>query len=540
MNRDKPSPGGLSPSSTILRLYMSLSEQAIFEQIKTSCSSEGTFLYAGKLLDRAYRLYPDNLALITPQRTLTYKQLYFRALLMSRKLIDLGVGKHDRVMLFYENSIEFYVAYFGIWQTGAVCVPTNTFLHERELEFVVNDAQPKVIIASATLKDQVVNLNISVPMLSQEDFDWTTPDSETVSAEVLGVTLQELGTDDLCALLYTSGTTGTPKGVMLSSKNIMANMVQCFTRFRAQKLDQHERFFGVLPLFHVFAQNVCLLLPAFIGCSVILVQKIDRKLILEGLRLKPTVFLGVPPLFGLLCLMRNAPLDSVKFFISGADMLPDKIRAAFSIIYGRKICAGYGLSEAAPVVAVDLENKAQATYVVGKPLAGVTCSIRDDNGNQLPSGSIGNLWVKGDNVMLGYYNAPDATAQVLRDGWLVTGDLGSIDMQGNLAIRGRTKDIIIHKGFNIYPAEIENVLMMHPTVFKAAVIGQEEDMSGQVPVAFVAVKQHDPQLEASLRKLCSNNLATYKVPRKIICLDDLPMNATGKIDKKQLNKTTMP
>lgn len=521
------------------------SEQAIQEEIYQSCLTEGKLPYAGQLLARANTRFPHHDALITTEYTLAYQELYYRSLLISRQLAELGVGKRDRVILYYENSREFYAAYFGIWQIGAIPTPINTFLHERELAYILADAQPKAIIASPALMPAVLNVFVTgevavVPTLSQDAFDWDSTAPTIVDAETLGVKLEVLDENELSVLLYTSGTTGTPKGVMLSSKNVMANAIQCFTRFTDCGLTSNERFFGVLPLFHVFAQNVCLWLPTLVGAAVVLVQKIDRKLILEGLALKPTVFFGVPPLYGLLCLMRNAPLNSIKMFVSGADMLPDKIRAGFAIIYGRKICAGYGLSEASPVVAVDHNNAADATYAVGQPLVGITCQIRDDAGDPLPTGTMGNLWIKGDNIMLGYYNAPEASAQVLRDGWLHTGDLGSLDEQGNLAIRGRTKDIIIHKGFNIYPAEIENILMMHPAVSKAAVVGQEDAMSGQVPVAFVAVKHRDALVEAALRTLCSNNLATYKVPRKIVCLEDLPMNATGKIDKKQLAQFMTP
>jgi long-chain acyl-CoA synthetase len=234
-------------------------------------------------------------------------------------------------------------------------------------------------------------------------------------------------------------------------------------------------------------------------------------------------------------MMRNAPLDSVKRFISGADMLPDKIRQGFGMIYGRKICAGYGLSEASPVVAVNYHNHALPTHFVGNPVVGLECDIRDENGKALPCNTVGTLWIRGDNVMMGYYKSPSDTAKVLVDGWLNTGDLGVIDQHGNLAISGRVKDIIIHKGFNIYPAEIENIILRHPSVFKVAVVGQEEPDSGQIPVAFVAVKSQEEGLEKSLRGLCSNNLAAYKVPRRFICVDDLPMNSTGKVDKKQLH-----
>ncbi|MBM3893229.1 long-chain fatty acid--CoA ligase [Candidatus Dependentiae bacterium] len=541
---------------------MGLSEQTLFENIQKACMPNRAPLFAGRLLQRAYHNFASSLALIAPSQRITYKDLYFRALLMSRKLAAQGVQKHDRVMILYENSPAFYIAYFGAWQLGAVCVPVNTFLHERELAYIVDDAKPSVVIVSRTLKplvDSVLSARSSIPseapfdeltmndkldqekkkhatpiILSEEAFDWHTPTPENPEAACNDVTLQELEPDELCVLLYTSGTTGTPKGVMLSSRNVMTNVMQCFARFTIAGLAQDERFFCVLPLFHVFAQNVCLWLPALIGACVILVQKIDRKLILEGLQERPTIFFGVPPLYGLLCLMKTAPLTSVKIFVSGADMLPDKIRAAFAIIYGRKICTGYGLSEASPVVAFNLSNNNAATYVVGETLQGITCQIRDENGSVLAVNTVGTLWIKGNNIMMGYYNSSEATAVILQDGWLNTGDLGSVDLHGNLAIRGRIKDIIIHKGFNIYPAEIENVLMMHPMVFKAAVIGQEEEMAGQVPIAFVAVRNREPNMDQLLRKHCTNNLATYKVPRKIVCLDDLPMNATGKIDKKQL------
>jgi long-chain acyl-CoA synthetase len=239
-----------------------------------------------------------------------------------------------------------------------------------------------------------------------------------------------------------------------------------------------------------------------------------------------------------LCLMKTAPLDSVKLFVSGADMLPDKIRLGFALIYGRKICSGYGLSEASPFVAVNHENSTKATSVVGKPFIGIDCQIRDDNGAVLDSGTIGTLWLKGDNIMMGYYNAEQSTHNVLVNGWLNTGDRAFIDREGNLAICGRTKDIIIHKGFNIYPTEVENVLLKHPAVFKAAVIGQDEAMSGQIPVAFVAIKNRDAKMEQFLHDLCKDNLASYKIPRKFICLDDLPMNSTGMIDKKQLQRSS--
>jgi long-chain acyl-CoA synthetase len=334
--------------------------------------------------------------------------------------------------------------------------------------------------------------------------------------------------------LYTSGTTGKPKGVMLSCKNVMTNTLQDHARLISTDQREEESFFSVLPLFHVFAQNTCLWLPVLIGAKSIIVKKIDRKLILKGLYKKPTMFLGFPALYGLLCLLKTAPLESVRMFISGADAMPDKIRMAFSLIYGRKICAGYGLTEAAPVIAVNHENESLATQFVGYVLPGIECDIRDDEEKSLPKNSIGTLWVKGDNVMMGYYKAEEQTQAVLKDGWLNTGDLGYINKDGYLAISGRIKDLIIHKGFNIYPQEIENVLLSHPAVSQAAVVGLQDSDTGQIAVAYVGAKGDLVNLDKDLRRLCSANLAGYKIPKKFVCLDKLPMNATGKIDKKQL------
>ncbi len=511
-------------------------EKIIFESIQKQLQGDGV-TFAGQLLQRAYQKFPQNTTLICRGKTVTYEELYVRAVNLSKKLIDRGVGKHDHVLLYYENSLEFYIAYFAIWQCGAVVIPLNIFLHEKELAYIIKDAEPKLIVTTDVFKPKIKSLVTqklleALPAILTDDI----LDEQDLRLDK-AFCCQTLSQDDLCVLLYTSGTTGAPKGVMLSSRNILTNTMQGYARFKLLGLKSQERFFGVLPLFHVFAQNTCVWLPVMTGGSVVVVPKIDRKLIFEGLTYKPTIFLGFPALYGLLCLMKTAPLDSVKMFVSGADMLPDKIRSAFAMIYGRKICSGYGLTEAAPVVAVNYHNHEQTTNVVGHLVTGLECQIRDADNKILPDGQIGTLWMRGDNIMLGYYHAPEATQAVLQDGWLNTGDLAVIKNNGMLAITGRSKDLIIHKGFNIYPQEIENVLMLHPAVFKAAVIGRHEVASGQIPVAYVAVKEssgNKRDVEKNLRVLCSNNLAAYKVPRKFVCVDDLPMSATGKVDKKQL------
>ena len=483
-------------------------ENQIMIDITNLLSPKNSLLYIGLLLARAAKLYGSLPALIAQNKTITYQEYYFRATQLSKKLQELGVLPGDRVLLCSENSIEFYLYYFAVLQLGATIVPVNTFLHEREFTYVVQDAAPKVIAASAKFVSMVEGLQfqekiIFCPLLSEKDVDWQTPVPGSVEEISKLFAPVERANSELAVLLYTSGTTGIPKGVMLSSENIMVNTMQAYTRFKGFTGKTQERFFCVLPLFHVFAQNTCMWLPLLSGTAVIIVSKIDRSLILEGLKKEPTFFFGFPALYGLLCLMKTAPLDSIKMFVSGADAMPDRIRSAFALIYNRKICTGYGLTEASPVVAVNHLNDEAPTNMVGKPLPGIDVEIRDDAGNKLSAGAVGNLWIRGKNVMLGYYKAPEATAVVLKDGWLNTGDLCSIDFFGNLSMQGRTKDLIIHKGFNIYPQEIENVLMMHPAVSKAAVIGIEEVASGQFPVAYVAVKSKESGIEEGLRVLCA-------------------------------------
>ena len=515
-------------------------ENKIFFDIKKSFTIDGKLIYAGKLLNIAYTKFPNVAALIDSQRTINYKEFYFRSVQLSCKLKEMGVKPRDKVILHFENSPEFYVAYFAIWQLGAVVIPLNIFLHEKELAHIIKDCGAKIAIVSATLRQKWDSLLQEkfvqeLPSILGDDvFDWSSKVPEKNEDVYPDFKVEELDSEELCVLLYTSGTTGLPKGVMLSSINVLTNTMQAYARLTIFGQKEHDRYFSVLPLFHVFAQNTCLWLPVMTGASVVIVRKIDRKLIMEGLRKKPTIFFGFPALYGLLCMLKTAPLDSIRIFVSGADMLPDKIRYAFAAIYGRKICSGYGLTEAAPVVAFGFDNEIKPTNVVGDPVAGIECDIRDESGKSLEAGQVGTLWIRGDNVMMGYYNSPEATSAVLKDGWLNTGDLASFDKEGKLAIQGRSKDLIIHKGFNIYPQEVENILMTHPAVFKAAVIGKEESFSGQVPIAYVAVKSATTNLEESLRDLCANNLASYKIPRKFVCLDDLPMNATGKVDKKQL------
>ena len=508
-------------------------EQQFYNELRSSITNhDGALLNLGQLLWFAYQKFPDNIALISQQQSVSYKELFYRASLFAQKLKDKGIKPRDRVLLFFENSVEFYIGYYAIAQLGAVVAPLNTFLKERELEHILNDAQPSLLVASTVLLKKLVeeHIDAKVAVLTEQDMDLTSTIDETICKPIPAL----LESQEMAALLYTSGTTGLPKGVMLSSKNILTNCIQTIARLGFVK---EERVFGVLPFFHSFAQITCVWAPLVMGCSIIIVPKIERRHIVEGLTHKPTIFLGVPALFGLMCLMKNAHVDSVNYFASGGDAMPDKIRAGFELIYRRKIAAGYGLSETSPVLTADLEDITESTMNVGKPLIGVDIAIRDEQGADLPDGQIGEIWAKGDNVMLGYYNEPAKTAEVIKNGWLDTGDLGYISSRGKLIITGRLKDVIAHKGFKIYPQEIENVILMHPNVIRVGVIGEIDESVGEIPVAYVQIKEQEAGIEQRLRELCERNLAAYKVPRKFVCVThNLPLTGTGKVDKKVLRK----
>lgn len=504
------------------------SEQELYDSLYKTVSRNMVLISPTQMLRRAAKLSPQTVALIFQDHHITYQQLFFRASALTRKIKE-HIRPGDRVLVSFENSPEFYVAYFAAWQAGAVVVPLNVFLKEREIAHILEDAQPALILTHSDRVGLFEGAGVALPPI------FTQHEMKTAVTEADALREEEIvnrAPDELAALLYTSGTTGTPKGVMLSSANIITNVLQVIARI---KLTENERVFAVLPLFHAFAQCACIWGAVFACATVILVARIDRRQIIKALENKPTVFLGVPALYGLMIMLRTAPLDSIKFFASGGDALPDKIRMGFELLYRRKICSGYGMTEASPVISWDLKDELEPTDTAGKPLIGIEISIRNEKGNEVQKGDIGEIWVKGDNVMMGYYNAPEVTEEVLKHGWLNTGDLGYLNSDGCIVITGRLKDLIKNKGFNIYPQEVENVITMHANVLRVGVIGVPDEAEGEIPVAYVQLRKEDAQAPQELEALCKRQLAAYKVPKAFYCsVDELPLTVTGKVDKKVL------
>lgn len=506
-----------------------MDEQSRFNELFVSFTTNNRLIHVYQLLERAVTLWPQKIMLICQDDEMTYQEVYDRSMVLAHELQAQGVKPKDRVIILYENSIEFFIAYYAVWHIGAVVVPLNVFLIQHEIEHILQDAKPAALIISPSLQEKFEQLSLEAVPTIIAGISIKDP----LPTHIKKIPFVPTDPDDMVALLYTSGTTGFPKGVMLSSTNIITNSFQGIARFDTEGDDT---VLCALPLFHCYPQSICVWMNTLVGASVIIVPKIERKMLFKGASKKPTIVIAVPALYGLMCLLR-IPFKNVRYFVSGGDALSDKIRAYFELLYGRKLCNGYGLTETTPFIAADFDDFTQPTNTIGRPLAGIQCSIQDEHHNEVPRGSIGILWVKGNNVMLGYYNAPEATAAILQNGWLNTGDLAYIDKNGKLVLAGREKDLISNKGLKIYPQEIENVLLSHPSVIQAGVLGIKEGEE-EIPVAFVAAKEGSPeQLIRELKALCLSRLAPYKIPRNFYVQKELPVTATGKVNKKLLRET---
>lgn len=510
-----------------------MTELERYNKVKESFSKDGKLITANELLQKAANKWPHKLAVIVQYRNMykqiTFKELYEKAKIYGNYFKKLGIKQFDRVVIYYENSIEFYYAYFALWQINAIIVPLNVYLKPAEIENIIKDAIPKAIIVSEELKKNLNNIFGDIIIIDN----------------MLEIENLELGQDNIninnivrdpnqtAIILYTSGTSGIPKGVMLSSANIIINAIQGSSRFT---INSNERIYCPLPMFHSLPQNMCIWVSLIAGTTAIIVSKIERTSLLEAFQHKPTVVVAVPTIYGLFCRFKNLNFNNIRYCFSGGDNLPAKIEKYFELIYRRKIANGYGMTETSPFISINDADYTTAIGNVGKPFIGITVIIKDDMGQELPKNQIGEIWLKGENIMQGYYNSPEQTEKILKNGWLNTGDLGYINTDNELVLSGRSKDLIINKGIKIYPQEIEAILLKNPNVTQAAVIGKKEvDNTEEFPIAFIETGyKNNIELIQELKILCEKNLANYKVPRQFIIKKELPLTATGKINKKEL------
>ncbi|NYE58437.1 long-chain-fatty-acid--CoA ligase [Carboxydothermus ferrireducens] len=498
--------------------------------------------------------YPGLTATVFLGQEMTYKELGEKIKRFTNALSKLGIKKGDRVAVMLPNCPEFVISYFAILTLGGIVVQTNPMYVERELEYQLNDSGAETIIlldvlypranavkGNTALKNLIV---VNIPLIGTYPgefgpgvykFNDLISDSEPNSPEVT------VTPDDVAVLQYTGGTTGISKGAMLTHKNLVANVYQVREFSNGIFFDGQERILTALPLFHVYGMTCCMNLATCFGGTMILIPKFDATLLLQHIqRYRPTSFPGAPTMYVALL---NHPdltkydLRSINVCVSGSAPLPVEVQTKFEEVTGAVVVEGYGLSEASPVTHCNPIRGTRKIGSIGVPYSDTIAKIVDiETGEELPPGQIGELVVKGPQVMKGYWNRPEETARALKDGWLYTGDLAKMDEDGFFYIVDRKKDMIIAGGYNIYPREVEEVLYQHPKVKEAIVVGVPDPYRGETVKAFIVVKEGETLTEQEVIEFCNAHLARYKVPRLVEFRSELPKTAVGKVLRRQLRE----
>ena len=510
----------------------------------------------GKMLEESAQQFPNKAAIKYGQHTfigfgkptVTFRQLDASANKVARGLQALGIEKGDRIGIFGENCPEYIMAYFGIVKAGGIAVPINSFLTGSEVEYIANDCQVNVLFLSKkflkTVNPVLAHMTSvkHLVVLDDPEEQEHTPFAQLLNKNTAEPLTLKVDADDLAVFIYTSGTTGHPKGAMLTHRNLVSNAE---SSIKALKVLEKDKILLFLPMFHSFAFTVCVLLPIRIGASIILIGSVRaldeiKKAILFD---RVTLFVGVPAVYNVLASKPESTatkvtkyISAIKFFVSGSAPLPTPVIGKIEERFGSPLLEGYGLSEASPVVSVNPREGIRKPGSVGLPLPNVQVKILDEDKNELPVGEVGELAVKGPNVMQGYYHLPEATEQALVDGWLLTGDIAKVDDDGFVFIVDRKKDMLLVRGINVYPREIEEVLYQHPNISECAVIGVPDQSKGEVPKAVIVLKEGETLTEHDVRDYCKEHLAAYKLPKHYEFRSSLPKNATQKIMKSELRQ----
>ena len=472
------------------------------------------------LPDRRAAADPDGRALADRSRSLTNTQLLDRVRAAARRLNALGIGAGDVVALKLSNRIELVVLLFAAWRVGATITPVNPSLTDAEVARQLEDSAARLLIVGEGGGTTSGVLTIAV----EEAFDASGTDP-----------VPHRDPAALALLIYTSGTTGVPKGVMLDHTNLEA---MTGMGLQALRLGPADRCLLVLPLFHVNGIVVSVLTPLLAGASVAIADRFNPTTFFQTVELeRPTFFSAVPTIFSMLAALPEdvrPDTSSVRFAVCGAAPAAAELLTRFEHRYGFPVLEGYGLSEGTCGSTLNPVVGPRKAGTVGVPFPGQELRIVDGDGAELPPDADGEVVVRGPNVMRGYLGRPEDTAAVIVDGWLHTGDVGHLDADGYLTLVGRSKEMIIRGGENIYPKEIEDVLASDPAVVEAAVIGVPDETWGEVVVAFVQARPGTTIDVGTLRARCSASLSPYKRPKAIHILEALPKNAVGKLDKKSL------
>ncbi|MCR5834121.1 MAG: AMP-binding protein [Selenomonadaceae bacterium] len=464
----------------------------------------------------------EDIAIVDEGRKITYAQLADGVKRFRNRLYEIGIRTGDRVGLFSRNSAEFIYTYLAAASLGAICVPINFQLSSRETAYILRDAGIKHILTFTPLE---FDAHFSFDQHDIKTFgDKISPDAPQLP--------DDFDENSPCAIIYTSGTTGNPKGAVLSHKNLVRNTEQ-ITILGCRNT---SKVLCVLPMYHCFGWTCCVLYSLWCGAQIHVIRTFTPKEVIETIRDEGiTDFYAVPSIYRLITkLAKDTDMQTLRLAMCSGTTLPLKIAREFKDKFKIEISEGYGLSEASPIVTLTIPGE-EILGSIGKAIPDEELKVIDDSGNTLPAGHIGELLIRGDNVMLGYWNNPEATKNTIdEDGWLHTGDVVRIDSDGYLYIVNRIKDMIISMGENIYPREVEELIYRFDGIKDAAVVGVEDKLRGQAGACFFTAKEGERVDTRALKKFLQINLAMYKVPREFHELKEMPRTSTGKISKRKI------
>ncbi len=487
----------------------------------------------------------DRIALISRNHETTYGVLRDQIERFRGGLVAEGVGSGDRVAILCGNNPYFVISYFAVIGLGAVAVPLNPTSPGHEIERELEVVTPKIVIVgpSAMANWLHVAVDASDSPYTVVIAEGEVPDGARAFADLLladPAPVVDVDDDHIAAMIFTSGTAGEPKAAMLSHRNLLANIEQDTTA--RDHISAGDIVYGVLPLFHIFGLNVVLGVSMTVGATVLLVQRFDPATAAQSIvQRQVTAVPGAPPMWIAFSHFDELPADtfaSVRLAVSGASRLAPAVVERMRERFNLEIHEGYGLTEASPVVTSSAGMPCRPGSV-GRVLVGQEVRIVGDDGADVPIGDAGEVWVRGDNVFKGYLDEPEATARVLVDGWLRTGDIATVDDDGYLYLVDRAKDLIIVSGFNVFPGEVEHVLQMHPSVAEVGVLGVPHPHHGEAVKAYVVLHEGADVDEEGLIEFARDYLARYKCPSKVLFVDQLPRNSAGKLLRRELEGTIL-
>jgi len=528
-----------------------------------------------ELLRKSAEKHPDHTAIIYLGKKISYKELDLFSDKFASALNSLGMKKGDRVAVYLPNIPQYMIGYYGASKVGAIVTAVSPLYKERELEFQINDSGAETLIFLDLLypivkavkeKTKLKNLIVAsigeylpsakrvLGSLLKKVPSYRVPREASVhyfkelvdKTELAPPKVEINSKEDLAALQYTGGTTGVPKGAMLTHFNLVSNAVACANwLYGKDPREAQDVFLTVLPLFHIYGMTTAMNAPIYLAGTMVMLPRPDPVDVLNSIQEhKVTVYCGVPTLYAMLIDhpdIQKFHLKTIKFCISGAAPLPPEVQKKFMELSGGVLVEGYGLTESSPVThcnPLDPTLKTVKVGSIGLPWPDTDSKIVDvkTGEKELPIGEVGELIIKGPQIMKGYWNLPEETAAVLRDGWLYTGDIGKMDEDGYFFITDRKKDLIKYKGYSVYPREIEDVLYEHPAVKLCAVVGKPDKKAGEIPKAFVVLKEGATATEEEIKKFVKAKVAPYKAIREVEFRTELPMSVVGKVLRRTLRE----